>query len=268
MIFSPLSILNALTLLSQATSGNTFEELKRGLYLNDDKTVAANQFHEYNGLIRKNIGKGNLSIANRIYVKSGYSLNKHFEEVAITKFSSGIQSVNFTDKIETAQKINQFVEENTNGKIKDIIKPDVLSSDTAVMLINAIHFKAEWQYPFDERLTTESDFFISDTKKMFTEFMSVTDNFRRIYLNDLDATALEMKYANSKFAFMIILPGTRTGLFPLEGLLKNYDLRRIGDNLWQPVEMNVIIPKFKIEFEINLNDALKNVSDRQHILVM
>lgn len=230
--------------------------------MDDNKTITANQFYEQNGLIQNNIGKGNLSIANRIYVKKGYSLNRHFQEVAITKFSSGIESVNFVNNIETAQIINRFVEEKTQNKIKDLIKPDALNGDTTVMLINAIHFKGEWLHQFDERLTGNGEFFMSETKKVSIEFMTVTNYFRRKYLNDLDATALEMKYTNSKFAFMIILPGTRTGLFALEIILKNYDLRKIADDLWAPTEMNVIIPKFKVEFEINLNAALKKVSER------
>lgn len=262
VVFSPLSILNALTLLSQATAGTTFEELKRGLYLDNNKATTANHFYELNGLIQNNIGKGNLSIANRIYVKQGYSLNRHFQELAVTKFSSGIESVNFVNNIETAQSINRFVEDKTLGKIKNIIKPDALNGDTAVVLINAINFKGEWLHQFDERLTANGEFFMSKTEKVLVEFMTVTDYFRRKCLNDLDATALEMKYANSKLAFIIILPGTRTGLFPLEMILKNYDLSKIADDLWAPTKMNVIIPKFKVESEINLNDALKNVSDR------
>lgn len=262
MIFSPLSILNALTLLSQATAGTTFEELKRGLYLDDNKAITANHFYEHNGLIQNNIGKGNLSIANRIYVKKGDLLNRHFQELAVTKFSSGIESVNFVDNIETAQIINRFVEDKTHGKIKNLIKPDALNGDTSVVLINAINFKGEWLHQFDERLTANSEFFTSETEKVPVEFMTVTNYFRRKYLNDLDATALEMKYADSQFAFIIILPGTRTGLFPLEIILKNYDLSKIADDLWAPTEINVIIPKFKVEFEINLNNALKKVSER------
>lgn len=235
--------------------------MKGGLYLDDNKTVTANQFYEHNELIRKHVGEGNLTIVNRIYVKNGYSLNKHFQEVAIAKFSSGIESVNFGNNIETSQIINRFVEEKTNGKIKDIVKPDALNKDTDVMLVNAIHFKGEWDNQFDEKLTTQGDFFLDETKKVTVDFMTVTGNFRRKYLNDLDATVLEMKYANSKFAFMILLPGTRTGLFPLETILKKYDLKEIADNLWEPIEMNVTIPKFKVEFEMNLKNALKNVSE-------
>lgn len=261
MIFSPLSILNALTLLSQATDGNTFNELQKGLYLNENKTVTANQFYEHSRLVRQSIGQGNLSIANRIYLRNGSALNKHFQEVATTKFSSGIESVNFANNSETAQTINRFVEEKTHGKIKNLIEPNAIDEHTAVMLINAIHFKADWLYKFEDRHTTVGNFFMDESKKAHVQFMSVTNHFRRKYLNDLDATALELKYAESKFAFIIILPGTRTGLPPLEAILKNYDLSQIADNLWEPFSMNVIIPKFKADFNIKLNDALKKVSN-------
>lgn len=262
MIFSPLSILNALTLLSQATAGNTFNELQKVLYLNENKTIVANQFYEHSRLVQKSIGQGNLSIANRIYLRKGYSLNKRFQEVATTKFSSGIESVNFTNNLETAQTINRFVEEKTNGKIKNLIESNAIDEHTAVMLINAIHFKADWLYKFEDKHTTVGDFFMDESKKVHVEFMKVTNNFRRKYFNDLDATALELKYAESKFAFIIILPGTHTGLSPLEALLKNYNLSQIADNLWEAFPMNVIIPKFKTDFSIKLNDVLKKVSEK------
>lgn len=258
VIISPLSVASALALLAQGTEGNTFEELRKGLHLTGDKATTANQFAEYYGLLKKSVGQSTLSIANQIYVQIGHSINKNFEEVAVKKFFSGIDSLDFAKSDASAKTINQFVEEKTMEKIKDLIKPDMLSADTRVVLVNAIYFKGNWEYQFDKESTTEGDFYINESETVPVDFMHIKKKFNYAILEDLDATALEMKYANSNFSFVIVLPNSRTGLSALEGKLKNYDLAEITNKMHKQ-EVEVTIPKFKVEFEINLNDVLKKL---------
>lgn len=223
-----------------------------------DKATTANQFAEYYGLLQKSVGQSTLSIANQIYVQIGHPINKNFEEVAVKKFLSGIDSLDFAKSDASAKTINQFVEEKTKEKIKDLIKPEMLSSDTRVVLVNAIYFKGNWEYQFDKDSTTEGDFYISESETVPVDFMHIKKKFNYALLEDLDATALEMKYANSNFSFVIVLPNSRTGLSALESKLKNYDLAQITDTMHKQ-EVEVTIPKFKVEFEINLNEVLKKV---------
>lgn len=260
IIISPLSVANALTLLSQAAGGNTYEELKRGLRLRDDKMTVANQSQEYYGLLEKSVGQSTLSIANKIYVQQGQRIHKAFLDVAENKFRSGIQSLNFANSADSVRAINQFVEENTNNKIKDLIKPDMISSDTRVVLVNAVYFKGTWEYEFDKKKTSVEKFYISDVEYRLVDFMHMESNLKYASLPDLYATALELKYANSNFSMVIVLPNSRTGLPALEERLKNYDLSYIVGKMYKQA-IDISIPKFTIDFEINLNDVLKNVSD-------
>lgn len=242
-------------------NGNTFEQLRKGLHLSADKAVVANNFHEYYGLLEKSVGKSILSIANQIYVMTGYKIQPQFQEVAVKKFMSGIESLNFADAAPSARHINKFVEEKTKDKIKDLIKPDMLNGDTRIVLVNAIYFKGNWEHQFNKDRTYEGDFYIGETEKVPVEFMTIKKKFNYAVLDKLDATALEMKYANSNFSFVIVLPNHRTGLAKLESDLRNYDLGKIVDDMYEQ-EVDVTIPKFKVEFEINLNDVLKKVTTR------
>ncbi|XP_055317899.1 antichymotrypsin-2-like isoform X3 [Sitodiplosis mosellana] len=258
VIISPLSVASALALLSQGSGGNTFEQLRQGLHLTGDKATAANQFAEYYGLLEKSVGKSTLSIANQIYVQKGYEINKNFKEVAVKKFQSGIDEMNFAENVASAKAINSFVEDKTKEKIKDLIKPDMLDALTRVVLVNAIYFKGNWEYQFNKESTTQGDFYISETDTVPVDFMYIKKKFNYAVLEELDATALEMKYANSNFSFVIVLPNSRTGLPALEAKLKNYDLAKITDQMHKH-EVEVTIPKFKVEFEISLNDVLKKM---------
>lgn len=148
----------ALSLLSLATNGTSFEELRKGLNLNNDKAIIANQFHDYFRLIQKNAGDSKLTIANRIYVPKEFQLNKDFQDIASEKFFSGIESVDFKNANNAAQTINNFVKEKTEEKITEIVKPEEFDGQTGVILINTITFKSFWKYPFSAE-NTERDIF-------------------------------------------------------------------------------------------------------------
>lgn len=249
---------NSLALLSEAARGSTFEELKRGLHLSGDKNSVANQFLEHYGKLQRGVGSSSLSIANQIYVQQGSEISKNLREVAVQKFQSGIESVDFSKREDTAQLINHFVEEKTQGKIKELIKSDMLTSDSRIILINAIYFKGDWERKFNEKFITKQNFHNSETETVSVDFMHIEDEFNYVLLDDLDAAALEMKYVNSNFSFVVLLPNSRTGISGLETKLKHYGLASIINKM-QLEEVEVDIPKFKVEYEIKLNDILNNV---------
>lgn len=234
--------------------------MKRSLYLKDNKRFVADQFHKYNELLANDDGKTTLSIANQIDVAYGYILNKTFQGVAVEKFSCDVQSMDFDNEKQAAQIINKFVENKTHDKIKNFIQPENIDSDTAIMLINAIYFKSNWKHKFNKTLTAPDDFYVNENETVQVDFMNIQSNFRSEYIYELQASALEMKYANPKYSFFILLPQSRSGLSTLETKLKNFDLTKIIDSFWLgELGVDVKIPKFKAEQEINLNEILKKV---------
>lgn len=259
VVISPITVASALSLLAQGADGNTFEELRKVLHLTGDKATIANQFAAFYKLLQQTIGQSTLSIINKIYVQIGHQINKHFKEVAMTKFSSGIESLDFANGSKSAQTINSFVEKKSNEKIKNAIAPAELNFTTSVVLVNAIYFKGTWEHPFDKNDTFKGDFYTNDFNSVPVDFMRMLyRKFNYAKLEDLDATALEMRYANSELSFVIVLPNSRTGLSALENKLKQYDLAQII-NRFHYKEIWITIPKFQIEFDINLNDVLSKM---------
>lgn len=172
MIISPLSVATSLALLSQAADGTTFDELRAGLHLNSsDKAAMANDFFNFDAQLQKNLGDSTFKLVNRIYVLSSLKLNKTYEDVARSKFRSGVESLDFNDKPKTATTISKFVEDNTNGKIKDFVTVDSLSTDLVTIIVNAIYFQGNWELPFNARVTYPADFYINENDKISTDFM-------------------------------------------------------------------------------------------------
>lgn len=258
-----MSISNALALLAQGAAGRTYTQLVETLHSDRDKAYPAYQYHELRKTVETNVGEATLAMANRIYVQQGYQLSKTFADKAITKFGSGIEMINFVEAANSADVINNFVEEKTRGKISDLINPEQLDADTRSILVNAIYFNGNWEHPFKKEYTRKGDFYNSETKIVSIDFMHLDCEFNTAFIEGLNATALEMKYANSSVSFVILLPQSRTGLDALEVNLIEYDLTKLGDSL-KLDRRDAYIPKFKVEYQMKLNEVLNNVSD--HLL--
>lgn len=230
--------------------------------MSHDKIVAADEYFERNELLQSNTGNTTLSIANRIYVHQKYPLNKTFKKVTTKKFSADFGSINFCDSKESARIINDFVEERTGKKIKDIMNPSSIDCFVPVVLINAIYFKGDWLHPFDAKRTAQGVFHVDNIDSIYVDFMRIRHYFTVIDLDELDARALELEYANSKLSFVIVLPNRISGLAALESKLKNYNLMKEFkrfDNGFRELFV-VKIPKFKVEYQTNLVDIMRNVS--------
>lgn len=241
-----------MALLQQGSSGRTFEELRNGLHLTADKETIANQFLEYYDMLRKNAGKSILTIANHVYIQSGYQMNPNF------KFISDIEFLNFANATASAATINRFVMEKTQGKIQNLVSSQSFNEDTRVILVNAIYFKGDWKFKFEKRHTKPDYFYIDESDRIRTDFMNAKNKFNYSYIAVLDVAALEMQYVDSNLSFLIVLPNKRTGLSTLEENVKNFGFNKIIDSLFL-YEVIVKIPKFKIQFEINLNNVLMKV---------
>lgn len=259
MFVSPFSVENSVALLMQAANGNTFDEIRSGLHLTGDKTSAATQFFQHYQNLEKGVGRSSWTMANQIYVPEGHQVRKEFHDAAVYLFKSGISSVNFGNPVETVRIINEYIHAQTHGMIKNLYKPDMINPDTQAVLVNAVYFKGNWETRFDTRGTKEEQFYVSETDTVQANFMHKRNYFNYGVLEDLQASVLEMNYANSNLSFLAILPFSRTGLPALQRHLDNYKVDQISNRLQQHM-IDVSIPKFKIDFTLNANNVLKNVS--------
>lgn len=247
-----------MALLSHGADGKTYDELKNGLHFKENKISTANGFKQYIETLQENAGEAKFTVANHVFVQKGHQINQNFRDVAVNQFWSGIESLDFAKSEESSQTINTWVEQKTNGLIKNLTNPNMLNAGTRVFLTNAIYFKGVWEDEFDAYSTQKQKFYRNEQDTIETDFMSNEGTYDYAVLNDLDATAVGMRYKNSNFSFIIVLPNNRTGLPILESQLRNSSLERITSQM-QEQDVRVTIPKFKAEYEINLNDVLTKV---------
>lgn len=222
------------------------------------KLTIANFFDELSATFGPNFDDFTLSVANRVYVKEGSKIRDEFNAVASSKFNARAETLNFANGVESANEINRWVENSTHNKIKSLISPSALSADTTLLLVNVIYFKAFFQHAFYKPATAPGKFYINDQDAVDVQCMHLRRGFKYANLEALDATAVQFPYMGTAISFIVILPNKRHGLSELERKLNSHDLEDIIDQMHK-AEVDVTLPKFKIEHEVKLNDVLQKV---------
>lgn len=198
-------------------------------------------------------------LANRIFVSHTLEIKKSFNDMARLNFGMETQSTDFSQGGESANIINTWVEENTNNKIRNVISSNLLNENTSLVLVNTIYFKGLWLHPFDRKFTEKKLFYLSDTETITVDFMRhVETKFMFGKINKLNAIAVELPYKEENFSMMFLLPDDKNGLAALEAKLATVDLSNLTSGFTLS-KIVVQIPRFRIEFDTELAQALKKV---------
>ncbi|KAH8390005.1 hypothetical protein KR200_005254, partial [Drosophila serrata] len=255
VVYSPLSIRTSGGMLRMGATAEspTADELDEGLRFSsgDVQRIATS----FDIVLKAYEQCGILKMANRIYVMMGLTLNKQFNSILENNFRSKPTEIDF-GSAQAASDINSWVESQTNELIKDLIGPDVLSTNTRLVLVNAIHLKGEWAVKFNEEYTEPEDFFLLTKKKITVPMMHTKNQFFFGDLPNLNATALRMDYTACNLAMIILLPNEDSSLPNLENMLASTSLLSILSKM-SLKQVDVKIPKFRAEFQQELESAFK-----------
>ncbi|CAB3243944.1 unnamed protein product [Arctia plantaginis] len=260
-VISAFSVLSPLAQLALASVGHSHDEILTAIGMPNDN-MTKEVFADLNTRIRS-INSVELKQANKIYVRNGNNLNKEFAAVSRTVFNSEVQNINFVNSQEAADEINTWVEANTNKRIKDLVNPTSLSADTAVVLVNAIFFKGNWQSPFATYSTHERDFLLSKSQNVTVQMMYQLAMFKYADNEDLDAKLLEMPYEGGETSFVVVLPKQNDGIESLIEKLKDPAALPKALSTMHTVDVQVYLPKFKIETSTNLKQVLQKININQ-----
>ncbi len=198
-----------------------------------------------------------LLTANALWTQSGERILPDFQKLIEENYEGGLIPVDFRNAPDAArQYINHWVEEQTRGRIKDLLKPHHIDARTVLILTNAIYFKALWASPFAAQLTRPGDFQVTAGEKVQAQLMNLTGRFR--YAEDPTAQALELPYQGGNLSMLVVLPRAGDGLAALEASLSLAKLEGWLNMLFER-RVQVILPRFKLTAECELKDALSSL---------
>lgn len=201
-----------------------------------------------------------IRLANAIFVQNGTYDNNQLEQRVRRIYRSKIENVDFINSPDESKKrINHWVDENTNGRIKEIIT-DQLSRDTTMVVANAMYFKAFWEDVFTAGATKLRKFFPNgeDDESVEVEMMSHGGCFPFYNSKALDARILGFPYKNKTTTMYIILPNN-SNRKQLQSLVEKLDARTL-DELISNTTMrtaSILFPKMHVANSFELKSALK-----------
>lgn len=256
LFLSPYSISTALAMTYAGARGQTATQMAEMLHFNPlEQNLHATMGKLVNELnARGQQGNCQLSVANALWGQQGYGFLPGFINLLEKNYQTSLYQVNFKTATEAArEKINTWVAEKTQDKIKDLIPEGVLDALTRLVLTNAIYFKGNWASQFKKEQTREMPFKISAEKEITVPMMNQSEKFG--YLEREGLQILSMPYQDKELSMIVLLPAEIDGLEALEDSLTLAKL-----NIWlrSLIEEKVIVyfPRYKIEKKCFLADTL------------
>ncbi|MFQ5639827.1 MAG: serpin family protein [bacterium] len=251
VFISPLSVSMALGMTLNGADGETKTAMEQTLEFAGLTTDEINQsYKSLIELLTQLDPKVAFQIANSIWSRQGRTFEQEFLDVNRTYFDALVRALDFSDPA-SVDVINSWVNENTNGKIKEILKS--IDPSTVMFLINAIYFKGTWTYEFDKELTKDDFFNLPDGSQTPSKMMVQTNRFA--YFENDDFQAIDVPYGDEQFGMTIFLPRSSKDIDSLiEELIEQDWTQWLAS--FSPDSVTLQFPKFKLEYEIKLNDVL------------
>jgi serine protease inhibitor len=252
VFISPLSILLALAMTYNGAAGDTGLAMAEVLeFKSFDPDELNPGFHDLLTSVKNADSDIDLSIANSIWYRLGDKVKEDFIERNSKYFNSEINEIDFSAP-GALDTINGWIEEETRGKIDKMI-PEI-PADAVMYLINAIYFKGNWTFPFDENLTADDDFYPGDGTTIKVPMMSQEENFG--YCRGDNFSGVRLPYGQEKMAMYVILPDEGISV---DAVIKSLDSEKWNEikNSFHANKVSLVMPRYKMEYGIKLlNDVL------------
>ena len=251
MFISPLSVSMALGMTMNGAAAETYEEMKNTL---EFAGLSEQEINEgYKSLIELLVNldeKVLFEIANSIWYRNTFTVHQPFLETNQFYFNAEIYPMDF-NLPSAPDIINQWVSDKTHEKIKKVIER--INPLTVMFLINAVYFKGDWLYQFDEEFTFDDVFYKASNQAVDCKMMNIRSQFE--YYEDEFLQIIDLPYGDGLFSMTIFLP--RYGR-DLNAFIQSLDGAQLQDYLQGLTadSVSVSLPKFKVEYTKTLNDVL------------
>merc|ERR1712218_644236 len=255
-ILSPHSIHSIFSQLLQGSGGRTKEELESLLGV-----TASDSLVEQYRILGEGLSGEGFKQANLLAVADSFKPKREYRTSLNNGFQSDIREFDFnSNSLRSVQEINRYVEDVTNQKIKDLLADDDVDGLTRMVLINAVYFKANWQFAFNADETFESSF-SSPEGSVSTQYMNREAEVRMLVDKERKMQILELPYEDPNRSMLIVLPNAGTSTDDLVQRLGDLDLGSIRiDGRLAPTSIS--IPKFKLKFKTYLKQQMEQLGVR------
>ncbi len=247
VFFSPYSISTAMAVVYEGAEGDTAREIRDVFPFPENDIERRSSYAALYNMFNNSSKDYTLDTANALWADTNFTFLPSFIRTADDYYGAKVTNLDFTNQAEESRKtINSWAEEQTGGRIKDLVPQWTLNSMTRLVITNAIYFKGTWKIRFEKKETTEMEFHKTDYTSVPAEMMHLSGekaNFN--YYEDDSLQVLELPYQGDELSMLVFLPKTNGTSTLEENLtLKSLDRWR---SLLEERNVEVYLPKFTFE---------------------
>jgi serpin B len=264
LFYSPHSVSVALAMTYAGARGETAEQMAATLQflLEQERLHPAFNWLDAELASRGEGGQGRdgkgfrLNIVNAMWGQKDYSFLPDFLDILAENYGAGLRILDFINETEESRlAINDWVSDQTEGRIEDLIPQGAIGALTRLVLTNAIYFNAAWACPFDDEVTANGAFYLLDGGQVTVPMMKQTESFG--YTDGEGYQAVELLYDGDELSMVIMLPDDGQLAAFEEGLQADQVSDIIGG--LQLAEVALTMPQFEFDSEFSLKDALSEM---------
>ena len=259
IFFSPFSISTAMAMVYEGAEGKTAKEIKSVFGFPKYDNSRRNQYSNLLSEINKKDKEYALKTANALWAEQDFHFLDEYLTTVEEYYGGKTTNLDFKNEWEASRLIiNNWVEDKTNDKIKDLLSEGVIDALTRLVLTNAIYFKAEWLIQFDADKTSDEYFRVNPDKSIKVPMMQPTSQKSTFnYTQNKDLQILEMPYAGEDLSMLILLPLDDD----IEALENSFTIEKLTE--WKKSlrkrRVKIYIPKFKFETKYFMKNTLINL---------
>lgn len=256
---SPWSIFTALSMAYEGARETTAEEMADVLYLPENESYRHSSFAKVHNEINDMDGTCEIHTANAIWPQEGYPFLEEYIDIIERYYASKVENLDFIGDPEGSRfVINDWVEEETNDRIKDLLQQGSIDPLTRMVLTNAIYFKGDWLSQFDPADTRDRPFYVNGDEEHDVPMMTFDGEVELNHYEDDELQALELPYSGEELSMLILLPKENDGLDDMVDALSLDMLGDIREGMSEE-KVSVDFPKFKLETKYDLIPPLADL---------
>jgi len=267
IFFSPFSLFTALMMTYEGAKGNTADEMAEVMHLPEGDDQRRASFASVQNDLNGREGRVKLDLANSLWMQKDYEFKQEFLKVLEDYYFSEAFVTDLGGDQEGSRKdINEWVSDNTEKRIPELLPPGSFDEWTRAVLVNALYFKGDWATGFDIDRTGEEPFSINQESIVLAEMMhtdpDAEDTTFRVNW-DQRSTVLELAYKGDKISMVAFLPEipemvVNANIHNLENIL---DAKCMADMIkgLEKQDVEVSMPKFQFESEYRMSQHLQRL---------
>jgi serpin B len=200
-----------------------------------------------------------LSTANAIWCRKGTPVKPAFLACNQQFYGATVDALDFNDP-RSVGIMNAWAAEKTHGRINGIAD-GLIDPLTDLFLVNAVYFKGRWQVPFKVGSTKDRVFHLGAGREKKVPMMEQTQAFT--YRQGTRYQAVRLPYQGWEIAMYVFLPDAGSSPEKLIGIMNGDSWQRVTEPGFTWSEGTVVLPRFKLEYGVELKKPLKALGMRK-----